>query len=110
MVYFDRMRYIQLNQTEKETLENAFKSHSKSHFRRRCHALLLSNEGWEVKAIAELYHIRTRSIYTWMDRWRDMGIVGLMILPGRGLRPRLSAMDSTLVETVKKNAGRVAAA
>lgn len=110
MVYIKRMRYVKLNETEKETLENAFKFHPKSHVRRRCHVLLLSNEGWKVKNLVMLYCVRSRTIYTWMDRWRDMGIVGLMILPGRGVKPKLSDKDSKLVKVVKKNAARLAAA
>jgi hypothetical protein len=34
-----------------------------------------------------------------------MGIVGLMILPGRGLKPCLSIADKKVVDMVKKNPG-----
>lgn len=98
------MRQVDLTKSERETLQNGYKYHTKAHFRQRCHALLLSDEGWQIKQIAKLYHTRSRSIYTWMDRWRDMGIVGLMILPGRGLKAKLSLEDKDLVELVKKNA------
>jgi hypothetical protein len=37
-----------------------------------------------------------------MNRWQEKGIVDLMILPGRGLKPKLSVKDEQLVETVKK--------
>jgi transposase len=96
------MRYIELSTTEKETLENGHRNHSKSHFRQRCQALMLSNEGWQVKQIAELNHVRTRTIYTWMNRWQDKGVAGLMILPGRGLKPKLSVEDEPMVAMVKK--------
>ena len=102
MVYFSLMRYIQLTASERETLENGYEHHPKPHFRKRCQALLLSDEGWQVKEIAKLHHVRSRTIYTWMDRWEDMGIAGVMILPGRGIKPRLSVKDKDLVETVKK--------
>ena len=84
------------------TLEEGYKNHVKSHVRQRCQALLLSDEGWQVKQIAKLYHTRSRTIYTWMNRWQDMGLAGVMILPGRGVKPKLSIQDQLVVEKVKK--------
>lgn len=96
------MRTIQLSQPERITLEEGYEHHTKSHVRRRCQALLLSDEGWKVAEIACLHHVRTRTIYTWMNRWEQLGIVGMMILPGRGVKPKLSAQDQAVVEIVKK--------
>ena len=102
MLYFVEMRYVRLDSLERITLECGYKNHPKSHFRQRCQCLLLSDEGWSVKDIAKLFHTRTRTIYAWMDRWENMGIVGLMILPGRGVKPKLSILDKELTEIVKK--------
>lgn len=96
------MRHIKLTHSERETLEECYKHHSKSHVRQRCQSLLLSNEGWQVKHISCLHQVRTRTIYTWMNRWASIGLVGVMILPGRGLKPKLSVQDKTVVEVVKK--------
>lgn len=96
------MRYIKLTNYERETLEEGYKRHAKFHVRQRCQALLLSDEGWPVKQIAQLHHVRSRTIYTWMNRWQDMGLVGVMILPGRGVKPKLSVQDQELVAVVKK--------
>jgi transposase len=94
------MRYIELTIGEKETLEQGYKFHPKFHVRERFHSILLSSEGWKVKSIADLYQTRTRTIYTWMDRWTDKGLVGLFIQPGRGLKPLLSLKDKFTVETI----------
>ncbi len=96
------MRSIKLESIERETLQQAYKNHSKFHVRCRSHALLLSDEGTPVKEIATLFKVRTRTIYTWFDRWKTMGIVGIMILPGRGLKPLLSKDNKGIVELVKK--------
>ncbi len=96
------MRTIKLTNIEKETLEHCFKNHEKAHVRNRAHCLLLMDENWTVKQLAKLYHVRTRTIYTWLNRWQTMGIVGLMILPGRGGKPQLDVNDESLVNTVKK--------
>ena len=97
------MRYIKLTKLEKETLKCCFKKHPKSHVRIRCQSLLLSNEGWQVKQIALLHQTRCRTIYTWFDRWNDLGIIGLMILAGRGIKPKLKITDKALVDMIKKS-------
>lgn len=102
MVYFVKMRTIQLTKFERETLENCFKNHPKAHVRNRAQSLLFMDENWTVKQIAMLHHTRTRTIYTWLNRWQTMGIVGLVILPGRGLKSKLNIVDKSIVEIIKK--------
>jgi transposase len=81
------MRYVaSLLFSEKLTLEEGFKNHPKHHVRQRFHAILLSAEGKSVAYISDLYKIRTRTIYEWFNRWEKLGIVGLFILPGRGVK------------------------
>ncbi len=93
---------MHLTPEEEQTLEQGIKNHSKHHFRQRCQALLLSARGMQVKEIAFLNSNRTRTIYTWMERWNKMGIAGLAILPGRGLKPLLSEQSEELVGLIKK--------
>ena len=83
------MRYVKLTDSERETSESGYKHHAKSHVRQRRQALLLSDEGWQVKQIALLHHVRTRTIYTWMNRWHTISLAGVMILPGWGIKPKL---------------------
>lgn len=95
-------RFIKLTETERITLENGYQNHSRHNFRQRCQALLLSDNGLSCKEIAHFFNTRTRTIYTWMNRWESMGIVGLMILPGRGRKPLLDATNIDLINQVKK--------
>ncbi len=96
------MRYISLQAEEKKTLEEGLKNHPKHHVRQRFQALILSDEGWQIKSISKLLKVRTRTIYTWMNKWKKIGLVGLMIKPGSGLKPKLSIQDEELVKLVKK--------
>lgn len=96
------MRKITLTPEERETLSQAWLHHPKSHVRHRCKSLLLSDSGHAVKKIASMFEVRTRTIYTWMDRWQDIGYTGLTILPGRGLKSALSLTDKKVVDIVKK--------
>jgi transposase len=96
------MRTIKLTTTEEQTLREGYKNHPKAHFRLRCQALLLNYEGMTVQEVIKITKTRSRTIYTWMNRWDQMGIVGLMILPGRGLKSKLSEHNEELIELLKK--------
>lgn len=100
------MRKIEaLQAEEKQTLEQGYKHSKKPHFRNRCHSLLLSEEGYKVSQIAKLYKVRTRTIYTWFNRWESHGIAGLMILPGRGIKAKLDELSPEQIEEVKEVIG-----
>ena len=85
------MKYkIHLTATELLTLQEAQKNSPKNHFRKRCHAIELLDRDKSVDYISDLLNIRQEAVYQWAKRWHTMGIVGLMILPGRGLKAPLS--------------------
>ena len=96
------MRKISLTSEERETLSQAWLNHPKPNVRHRCKALLLSDKGRKVKEIAGMFEVRTRTIYTWMNRWQELGYIGLTILPGRGLKPSLPLTDKKVVDIIKK--------
>lgn len=97
------MRYItHLTAEEKTTLEEGFRNHEKHHFRIRCKTILLSDEGFSVPEIARFFKIRTRTIYDWFNRFESIGIVGLMILSGRGRKAVLDACDDDEIITIKE--------
>ena len=103
-----RMRYVKkLIEAELVTLQEAQKNSSKAHFRDRCLAIELSSSGKSVPYIADLLNTRTDTVYTWMNRWDSMGITGLKILSGRGLKAKLDILltDFKLeaIELIKKN-------
>ena len=85
------MKYkIHLTGDEHITLQEAIKKSPKNHFRQRCQAIELLNSGKSVAYISDLFKVRQEAVYQWIKRWHTMGIVGLMILPGRGLKAPLS--------------------
>jgi len=95
-------RHIELSETEKCLLEDGFKNGNKSHFRTRCHAILLSSEGMRIDAISSLYKKRMETIRDWMNDWTTDGIKGLMIQQGRGRKATLNVGNITTVAIVKK--------
>lgn len=96
------MRHIKpLSPVEKTTLEEGSRNSKKHHFRTRCQSILMSAEGYKVPDIAKLFKVRTRTIYTWFDRWEQMGIAGLMIFSGRGVKAKLNSSDEQQVAEIR---------
>jgi transposase len=97
------MRKIhELTEEEKRTLEQGYLNSPKAHFRNRCHSILLSTEGYKISEIANLYKLRTRRIYTWLNRWESNGISGLILLKGRGVKAKLDQLSSEEFDQVKE--------
>jgi hypothetical protein len=85
-----------LTSAELVTLQQAQKYSKKSYFRNHCLAIELRlSRNKSVSYISDLLQVRENAVYEWLSRWETMGIVGLMILPGRGVK---ASMDCLLKE------------
>jgi transposase len=93
------MRYMSLTDAEVLSLQEGQRNHSNAVFRQRCSCLLLSYQGCRITQLAKLYQTRTHTIRTWFDRYEQMGIVGLRVLPGRGRKSVLQAAHQSIIET-----------
>ena len=100
-----RKRFIQLTTEETITLQEGMKSGTAHLFRKRCHCLILSSEGYQVKDLAEVLGVSANTIYGWLNRWEKKGVVGLRDRAGRGRKPILSVADFAQVKLrVQENA------
>ena len=72
---------------EIETLEDMHKYHPCYAPRIRAHAILLSDAGFKLPAIASIYGICRQTAATWLHAWEDGGICALFDKPRSG-RPR----------------------
>lgn len=82
--------------SELVTLQEAQKHSKDAHFRNRCLAIELRlSRNKSVAYISDLLQVQENTVYEWLSRWNTMGIVGLMILPGRGVK---AALDRVLKE------------
>lgn len=95
-------RFTKLEGNDKAMLSDGYNNGKKSHFRIRCHAILLSDEGWRVEEIASLYKKRLETIRDWMNDWDSKGIMGLMIEKGRGRKAALKLSNIETIDMVKK--------
>jgi transposase len=98
-------KFIKLDETEKVTLQEGRKNGKALAFQERCHCLVLSSEGYQVKELARIFQVSEISIYSWFKRWEKSGIVGLRDKEGRGRKPILRSDDlSQIKRTVQENA------
>ena len=85
-----RKKFIQLSESELLTLQEGRKNGKKYQFRDRCHCLILSHSGKEVKEISQILEVSNLTVYLWLQRWELRGIVGLMNRRGQGRKAKLS--------------------
>jgi transposase len=103
-----KKKFIGLAEAEKLTLQEGHKNGKVQAFQVRCHCLVLSSEGYEVKELARIFRVSEISIYTWFKRWEKGGIAGLRDKAGRGRKPILRAEDlAQIKERVQENAQRL---
>ena len=103
-----KKKFIELNETEKITLQEGSKNGKTKVFRERCHCLWLSSEGYQVKELARIFQVTEICIYRWLKRWETGGIVRLRDKEGRGRKPILQAKDLPQIKKrVQENAQRL---
>lgn len=102
-----RVNINKLSDLEKSNLQDGW-AYGKSHsFRNRCQAILLSNEDYNTEELVKVFSVSKNTIYTWIKKWKNQGITGLITKPGQGRKPTLSLDNEThikVVETAVKNA------
>lgn len=95
------MNIRELSELEKSNLQDGW-TYGKSHaFRNRCQAILLSNEGYNVEELVKIFSVSKNSIYTWIKKWKNQGVTGLITKPGQGRKPTLSIENETHVKVVE---------
>ena len=98
MVYVDP-----LSEVEIVTLESMHKNHSSPATRIRAHAIILSNRGYSIQEIAEVYTVCRQTVSSWLSSWKEQGLVGLIDKPRSG-RPRVlsEVQEQGVIEAIKK--------
>ncbi len=103
-----KKKFIELNEAEKITLQEGMKNGKARAFRERCHCLVLSSEGYQVKEIAQIFRVSEICVYGWLKRWEKGGIVALRDKEGRGRKAILQAEDFPQIkQCVQENAQRL---
>lgn len=86
-----RFLKITLDEIKRAELENGYKNGDSHTFRRHCQMVLLKAEGRKTKEVAAFFGCCEKSVNEWLHRYKQDGIAGLQIKPGRGRPSILSA-------------------
>ena len=95
-----KAKIIDLGFHERAELEDGYKNSPSPQFSRRCHILLLKNQGYTSKQVAEIFGITIQPVNNWVKRYLARGIIGLKTKTGQGRPPILDPEKDQ--EKVKK--------
>lgn len=94
-----RTKVIELTETEREELENGYRTGKTHSFRQRCQMILLKSEKRTSMEVVGILGSCEMTVNNWLKRYSENGIEGLRTRPGRGRKAILQAAD---LEAVKR--------
>ncbi len=94
-----KSKVIDLTEAEETELQSGYKYSKSSSFSRRCHFVLLKNQGKTSQEIADIFGITDQPVNRWCNRFLEKGIKGLQTKTGQGRKPIL---DNTKDESIIK--------
>jgi len=106
------MNFVEsLAETEKITLKEMFDNHPVRSVRVRAHAILLSDKGFDIKTITEVFDACRQTVSGWLKRWRQDGLIGLFNKSGGGCLKKLTeAEEVKAVEIITEQPRRIKSA
>ena len=106
-----RIIKIELDNNQRQELENGYRNGNSHSFRTNCHLVLLKSEGRKSKEIASFLGITEQKANRWLWRYKVEGIEGLKIRTGRGRPAILQTKDTQSVKAaVQKHRQRISQA
>lgn len=88
-----KKRYIKLTETQRQALQKGFEKGKSGVFRKRCHMILLSAQGFGIQQISALYQLSRMRVGYWFDRYEQGGVEALKTNRGQG-RPPILRIDN----------------
>lgn len=100
------MRFIELEDSEKEELVRRYANHKNATVRKRVQALILSSQYYSMKEIIEATGVSRTTLYRFFKEWENTElserIETLFIKDGRGTKSKLDSVKDKLPYLVKK--------
>lgn len=101
---------IKLNEAEDETLKSlSYADNVPRRTKARATALRMNAQGWNVPAIAEHLALCEQSVRQAIERWTQIGLMGLWDAPRTGRKRRWQDEDWQVVEQAVKEPRRYSA-
>lgn len=83
-----KKRYITLTKSERTILHDLKKEGLTERVRDRFHAILLSDKGFSVSQLSDVFDVRPATILGWYNRWETAGL-GALSDHSKSGRPRI---------------------
>lgn len=80
-------KYVSLKDEDRQLLELLKSRGSSERVRDRCHALLLSDKGYDISSLSDIFSVHRDTIGKWIIKWNKEGKDGLLDKDKPG-RPR----------------------
>jgi transposase len=88
-----RLRFVnKLSEEAKQQLETSYHDHTDFALRRRAHAILLSDRGFTISQLQDIFAVDRDTVSAWLDLFEQSGAEGLKPLPRPG-RPAIYTED-----------------
>ena len=105
------MRFIELEDSEKEELMRRYANHKSTTVRKRVQALILSSQYYSMKEIIEATGMSRTTLYRFFGKWENAElsekIETLFIKDGRGAKPKLDSVIEELPDLLERYNGRI---
>lgn len=105
------MRFIELEDSEKEELVRRYANHKSATVRKRVQALILSSQYYTMKEIIGATGMSRTTLYRFFKEWENTElserIETLFIKDGRGAKPKLDSIIEKLPDLVERYNGRI---
>ena len=105
------MRFIELEDSEKEELMRRYANHKSTTVRKRVQALILSSQYYSRKGIREATGMSRTTLSRFFKEWENMElserIDTLFIKDGRGAKPKLDSIIEKLPDLAERYNGRI---
>jgi len=92
----------ELSEEEVEKLKAIMKEEQSPRMRMRAHIIILSNKGFSIDVIADIYDVDRDTVSSWITAWEESGCEGLKDKPISGRRPILDEQEKELVKKLTK--------
>jgi len=83
-----KARDYHLNEQDLQAVEAAIRHDKRPEVRQRCTAIRLLHLGYKPEQVAEMQAVSKPTIYSWIERWREGGVEGLVNKPRSGRPPK----------------------
>lgn len=107
-----RVNTPHLSKVSREELEKLQIKSTNASLRKRCQLILLKADGRSSKDVGSILKMSHVSVNSWVKRYKEEGILGLSIKPGRGKKGVLNFEEdkASILEFIKKHRQKVSSA